>query len=311
MLNASANRLNPRLAWALKLIAILVLLEGATCVGLCPVRLSAAVPAEVCAVPGEAARETDYEERLARSFVDSAAATKDRSAQIRVAIFEIGGNSRSATSHLPAIMKGEPACQCELVSPADICDSELDRFDAVVFPGGSGKKQGAALGEEGRKAVRDFVRGGGGYVGICAGAFFSTTTHDVYLALVNAKTNTRPGAATVKVEMTESGKTVFADFAESFDARFSGGPIILPAERDDLRDYITLGLYRTEFSKTEDQEGTMINTPAIIAARHGKGRLIAFSFHPEVLEETQPLVKQAVLSTVRDPAARPAEIKVP
>jgi len=300
MLNTSANRLNPRRAWALKLIAILVLLEGAACVALSLSRAAAAAPAEACAVPGEAARETDYEKRLVRSFVDSTAAAKDRSAQIRVAIFEIGGNSRSATSHLPAILMDEPACQCELVTPEDIRASALDGFDAVVFPGGSGKKQGAALGEEGRRAVRDFVRGGGGYVGICAGAFFSTTTHDVYLALVNAKTNTRPGAATVKVEMTNSGKTAFADFSESFDARFSGGPIILPAARDALCDYVILGLYRSEFTKTEAQQGTMVGTPAIIAARYGKGRMIAFSFHPEVLEETQSLVKQAVLSTARE-----------
>lgn len=310
MLNARANGPDPRRVRSLKLIAILALKAAAIWVAACPSRLVAAPPT-TCDVPGETARSTDYEERLIRSFVDSATAAKDRATQIRVAVFEIGGNSRAATHHLPAIMKSDPACACESVTPADIRASVLDSFDVVVFPGGSGKKQGAALDEEGRRAVRDFVRGGGGFVGICAGAFFSTTTHDVYLALVNAKTNTRPGAATVEVETTESGKTVFAGFPDSFDARFSGGPIISPAERDDLSDYITLGLYRTEFSKTEAQQGTMVGTPAIIAARYGRGRMIAFSFHPEVLEETQPLVKQAVLSTTRDPVARATEIKIP
>ena len=311
MWNASPNDLKPKHVWALKLISILILHEGAICVALCPGRLVAAPPPATYVAPGETARATDYEECLVRSFVESAAAAKDSSAQVRVAIFEIGGTSRAATHYLPAIMKGELACTCELVSPADIRASALDRFDVVVFPGGSGKKQGAALDAEGRRAVRDFVRGGGGFVGICAGAFFSTTTHDVYLALVNAKTSTRPGAATVEVETTESGKKTFAGFPDSFDARFSGGPILSPATRDGLSDYIILGLYRTEFSKTESQRGKMVGTPAIIAARYGKGRMIAFSFHPEVLEGTQPLMKQAVLSTARDSAARAAEHPIP
>lgn len=179
MLKAIANGPKPMHPWALKLIAILVLYEGATHVAPCSSQLAAAPPDAGCVAIGETARSTDYEERLVGSFVESAAAAKDRSAQIRVAIFEIGGNSRSATSHLPAILKDESACQCELVSPEDIHDSAMGRFDVVVFPGGSGKKQGAAIGEDDRKAVRDFVRGGGGYVGICAGAFFSTTIHDV------------------------------------------------------------------------------------------------------------------------------------
>ena len=311
MWNASPNDLKPKHVWALKLIAILILHEGAICVALCPGWLVAAPPSATHVASGETARSTDYEECLVRSFVESAAAAKDSSAQIRVAVFQIGGSSRAATQYLPTIMKGEPACHCELVSAADIRASALGRFDVVVFPGGSGKKQGAALDAEGRRAVQEFVRGGGGYVGICAGAFFSTTTHDVYLALVNAKTNTRPGAATVEVEMTEFGKTTFAGFSDSFDARFSGGPILSPAARDDLSDYITLGLYRTEFSKTGAQRGTMVGTPAIIAARYGRGCMIAFSFHPEVLEGTQPLVKQAVLSTARDSAARAAEHPIP
>jgi len=196
----------------LKLIVVLALNAAAIWVAACPSRLVAAPPT-TCDSPGETARSTDYEERLVRSFVDSATAAKDRSTQVRVAVFEIGGNSRAATHHLPAILKSDPECACELVTPADIRASALGRFDVVVFPGGSGKKQGAALDEEGRRAVRDFVRGGGGFVGICAGAFFSTTTHDVYLALVNAKTNTRPGAATVEVETNDLRDAIWGRFS--------------------------------------------------------------------------------------------------
>ena len=47
----------------------------------------------------------------------------------------------------------------------------LARFDVLIFPGGRAHKQADAMGENARRAVRDFIRSGGGYVGICAGGF--------------------------------------------------------------------------------------------------------------------------------------------
>ena len=44
-------------------------------------------------------------------------------------------------------------------------------FHLVVFPGGSGKGQATAIGEEGIEALRNYVGSGGGYIGTCGGAF--------------------------------------------------------------------------------------------------------------------------------------------
>ena len=44
-------------------------------------------------------------------------------------------------------------------------------FAAIVIPGGSSGQQAKALGEAGRAVIRRFVAAGGGYVGICAGAY--------------------------------------------------------------------------------------------------------------------------------------------
>ncbi|WP_197231074.1 hypothetical protein [Novipirellula artificiosorum] len=50
-----------------------------------------------------------------------------------------------------------------------------------------------------------------------------------------------------------------------------------------------------------------MNTQAVIAAEFGKGRMIAFGFHPEARKATQPLVKQAVLATAPENRDRPAK----
>ncbi len=270
--------------------------------GLC---VAASPPSACRDVADGAERAWDQEKLRVRAFVRSVAPAESDPTQIRVAIFSIGGNSRAATEHLPTIMEAEPPFTWELLTPDDIRARALDRFDVVLFPGGSGKKQGAALDTEGRRAVRAFVSNGGGLVGICAGAFLTTTTFDVYLGLLDAKTKSRPGAFNVGVEMTESGRKIFPEFPHSFEARFAGGPLLSPAARDDLADYLTLGRYCTQFGTNDSKQGTMVNTPAIIAAEFGKGRVIAFGFHPEVWEGTQPLVKQAVLATAPDNRDRP------
>jgi glutamine amidotransferase-like uncharacterized protein len=63
------------------------------------------------------------------------------------------------------------------MTAADVRANRLGRFDVVVFPGGRGHRQASALGDEGRRAIRDFVRAGG-CVGICAGAFLATAQYD-------------------------------------------------------------------------------------------------------------------------------------
>ena len=64
----------------------------------------------------------------------------------------------------------------------------LGEFDVAVFSGGSGGRQSGALGEAGRRAVREFVEEGGGYVGICAGAYLACSGFDWGVGVLNART---------------------------------------------------------------------------------------------------------------------------
>lgn len=51
------------------------------------------------------------------------------------------------------------------ITEANVTSISVSNFDAVVFPGGSGSGQAAALGDAGIEAVRSFVRSGGAYIG--------------------------------------------------------------------------------------------------------------------------------------------------
>ena len=52
------------------------------------------------------------------------------------------------------------------------------------------------------------------------------------------------------------------------------------------------------------QRGTMIDTPAIVVAKFGAGRVVAFSPHPETAPRLASLVASSVLLAARKLAER-------
>ena len=63
----------------------------------------------------------------------------------------------------------------ELVSVEDVCSGCLSRFSVLCVPGGFVLNYQSRLGPAGAAAIADFVRSGGGYVGVCAGAYLGST----------------------------------------------------------------------------------------------------------------------------------------
>ena len=151
---------------------------------------------------------------------------------------------------------------------------------------------------------------GGGYVGICAGAVVATpaTADSDRLGLINAESCTgkmgKPRWGPVKIELTDAGVRLFGEFPGLVDAFYGGGPILSPGENKDLPNYVPLALYRTETWDDESDENEMVDTPAILAAQFGRGRVLIFSPHPESLDTTRPLLTRTVLAVARKPTDR-------
>jgi hypothetical protein len=114
---------------------------------------------------------------LVHESIDSRAEPAAAARRIRVGFFS-DKSCCDAPEPKARILAAILMCTWELVTAAEIQANRVGRFDVVIFPGGGGRRQAAALGDEGRRAIRDFVRAGGGFVGICAGAFLSTVVED-------------------------------------------------------------------------------------------------------------------------------------
>jgi len=216
-------------------------------------------------------------------------------AKPEVALYDAGGTGGQGANCVERILGSAGMRVCR-VGPEQIGAGILQRCRLVVFPGGSGSKEAAAIGEDGRQRVREFVERGGGYVGICAGAYLCTSGFDWGLKILDAKTASplwKRGTGTVQIELTAAGRAILGDRPGLLDVKYANGPILVPAAREDLPDYQVLAYFRTELAKNNTPEGIMVNAPAIAAGRCGQGRVVAISPHPEQIPELEDLVLRA------------------
>ena len=175
---------------------------------------------------------------------------------------------------------------------ADIAAGALKDYDLVMFTGGSGSAEAGGLGEKGREEVREFVRNGGGYVGICAGAYLACSGFEWGVGVLNAKTVSskwRRGQGEVKVE-----GEAFGEKLSDRGIRYSNGPIIKADVRKDLPEFEVLLAFRTELAANDTPVGVMVNAPAMVRSTYGLGRVFTSSPHPEQTAGLEPIVEKAV-----------------
>lgn len=215
---------------------------------------------------------------------------------VTVAVYDGPGNGGPGVSRIVKQLGDADGFTAVRVCSEDISRGALDGFDVVIFPGGSGSGQARALGTAGRDAVRKFVERGGGYLGICAGAYLACQGFDWGLGIIDAKTLSplwQRGRATIKMELTEAGRRIFGEKLGLLDCLYVNGPIVGPAGVETLPDFETLGYFRTEISKTNAHKGIMVDSPALFAGRFGRGRVLCFSPHPEQTDGLEDFVPRA------------------
>lgn len=230
-----------------------------------------------------------------------------RSSTVRVALYRAGGVNETAFVTTRALLSGTQGIDLRVVSPADVRAGTLDDRDLVFFTGGRGSVQARLLEDDGRERVRAFVRRGGGYVGICAGAYMAMQRHtastgEFYkLALIAAQNATgdlwERGVATVVARARGTG--------ERLRLHYANGPVFERVSVDGLAPYVPIADFETDLHDAARgfAPGLMPGTPAMLAARHGEGRLVLFSPNPAL----EPARNDVLLGAIRW-AARPGPV---
>ncbi|WP_167886734.1 MULTISPECIES: putative glycoside hydrolase [unclassified Thermococcus] len=196
----------------------------------------------------------------------------------------------------------------DIISNGSIKAGALSRYDLLILPPGSGTWEAKLLGEEGAEKLAEFLAGGGGLIGVCAGGYavikgYNEPTSKVQL--VDAELKNWPnwwlGVGIVHVQVTNESNPLVFGFKDGFDAIYWNGPVFKPYDlgKDtplgiDVAPYVEL----IKYVSTDHKEGTFSygwgdfnqsyvdsvikNSAAVIYSKYGHGKIVLFSFHPEL-----------------------------
>ena len=220
------------------------------------------------------------------------------------ALYE-GKGTGGASEKLLNLLERQSNLKIRSVNEQDIREGTLADCRLLIQPGGGGGVQGRALGEEGRQKIREFVAAGGGYVGICAGAYLATCEYEWSLNILDAKIVDRKhwdrGFGTVKLSLTPNGREFFGVDREQLSIYYHQGPLLAPADNPDVPDYDNLAKFETGVSKNGAPPGVMRGCTAIAAGTYHKGRVICFSPHPELTKGQEHLLERAIQWALEKP----------
>ncbi len=215
---------------------------------------------------------------------------------IRVAVFVDEGVS--STAKLFDVLSSDPQLSATKVSAEDVRAGKLEQYSVLIHPGGSGSKQGKALGEQGREQVRKFVQAGGGFVGICAGAYLAAGERDWALGVLDAKVVDREhwnrGFGNVTLSMSPQGLAILSVTSTKPELYYHQGPLLAPGNDPNVPDFQCLATFESEIVKNGAPSGVMQGTTAIAMGDYGQGHVICFSPHPEKTVGLEAMVLKGV-----------------
>ena len=213
---------------------------------------------------------------------------------------------------------------CYLSKWGTINGLKPNKFDAVIMPGANTywtiRKGSPIFSNRWREAVRNFVRKGGGYIGICGGSTIACQGRKIsgsrgysvaeFLKISNTWAdqvfyrqdqydlrNPFTGGIPLNIKIKKSGNPIFDPFyfnhsTKERSMRYWGGPALSMAEEKDplLGNVVILGEYADEpmekaplhwFGTELKVKTDMKGKAAIISTTYGKWRIVLFGVHPE------------------------------
>ncbi len=245
-------------------------------------------------------RTAALEARLAGRALEamkSALAFWEGRTPIRVGVYSGEGALPFCVRQTLEALRIDPWVSAFPVDGTDLLSGALDHLDVILFPGGGGATEACGLGGRARKMVKDFVlRKGGGYLGICAGAYLGawSSLYPESLALASAQGAGHTGRGLVEVSLTKEGKRLFPELAGAgrLLCRYANGPLLVPRPARGLPPFQAA----LRWAKGPGKGGskTTAGKAFLIFAGAGKGRVVLSAGHPEATRGLKWMVPRMV-----------------
>ena len=214
---------------------------------------------------------------------------------VRAGVFAGVGSMGLSSTELIRYVARSPELDLTLVDGEDIRNGALDSLDLLVMPGGSAWVIVGDIGPKGIENLKEFLRRGGSFIGICAGCVMLLDDEYRIASGVSMVPYSRYGAysgdAMTSMTLTDEGAKALGMAKGTFDVWYSGGPIMFRrhAEVPDAK-IESWGLYGRNVTN-EGWGAHMQGNVSCIGGTFGKGRIAATACHPEFRHSADALVK--------------------
>ena len=193
----------------------------------------------------------------------------------------------------------EASLPFELVRAEDIRNGVLSRYAVLFVPGGWASNKIKALGDGGIVAIKNFVRTGGHYVGVCGGAGLATQDGIGLLDIKRRPTKDRVPSFSGRIRLNTNNHLLWNDISEPvfhawWPSQFviEGNSIKIHATYGDaLPDAFSSDLNAGDMSaygdwaEMEKRYGInlnpkrLLNEPAVVEGRYGEGDVMLSLIH--------------------------------
>lgn len=243
-----------------------------------------------CAVPGS---ETEYPQEVK---------------PIVVGVFDGHGGAQTCIWEAVAAVQLDPEMVARTITSADIANSVLDSIDALIIPGGGGKRQFLNLGARNQQRIKDFIASGKGAVGICAGAYLFSSTPGYTCMNLNGEQaidieHDNRGHGLAKFTLTTEGKKLFPELSarDTCFVIYYEGPVFVKNEADSIRNTV-FGTMESDVHEEGNAPANMTNgKPFFLGNSYGKGRVFSCIAHPEATPGMMWMIPRMVRWTLDMP----------
>lgn len=217
-------------------------------------------------------------------------------APAKVGLYAGNGPRANGMAEYMRMINDSPDLELTLLDANDIRSGALDGLDLVIIPGGDSRTEKRDLGPKGAEQIRKFLRNGGGYIGSCAGCCLlmdEVMDPERGIGIIPYHRTGSKGGYLMPVKVNKKGAAALGVEAKNYTIRYHGGPVLEPSTNL-IADasFEIWGTYEEDFGKPGSKP-EMAGRGAMVGGTYGKGRVFAFSVHPENFPCTRELVRGA------------------
>ena len=213
---------------------------------------------------------------------------------VRTGVYAGRGISGNGATEWFRIVKSSPELELSVVDSEAIRAGGLDGLDVLVMPGGSSPDIKKDLGPKGTERIKDFIRGGGGYFGTCAGCCLmmeEAPDPSRGIGVMPFYRSGSKGRFLLPVELNKEGAEATGLKPGTYSIQYSHGPILEPSTQLVAgASFKVFGVNRTDSGK-HGKGPEMYGRAAIVGGTYGKGRVFVTACHPEFFENSRVLVR--------------------